>query len=92
MYSKIAPTHHQIATILIDDIISEMTKYLIEDYDYSLEKALETIYTSKTIELLQLEKGELYVQSPAYVYDLLLKELGLYPIYYDADITKMAEP
>ena len=47
---------------------------------------------SKTIELLQLEKGELYVQSPAYVYDLLLKELGLYPIYYDADITKMAEP
>lgn len=79
MQTKIEPSHHDIAILLTDDIISEMTKYLMEDYGYSLEKALDVVYTSKTVELLQIEEGELYVQSPAYVYDLLLKELHLYP-------------
>ena len=32
------------------------------------------------MELLQIEEGELYVQSPAYVYDMLIRELGLYPV------------
>lgn len=80
MATKITPTHHQIADMLTDDIISEMTKYLIDDYGYSLEKALDVVYTSKTIKLLQNYEGELYVQSPAYVYEILIKELKLYPI------------
>lgn len=53
----------------------------IRAYDYSLEKALDAIYTSHTLELLQIENGELYVQSPAYVYEMLLKELRLYPVF-----------
>ena len=73
MRTKIAPSHHAIATLLTDDIISEMTQYLMEDYGYTLEKALDVVYRSKTVELLQIEKGELYVQSPAYVYDMLLQ-------------------
>ena len=64
MRTKIAPSHHAIATLLTDDIISEMTQYLMEDYGYTLEKALDVVYRSKTVELLQIEKGELYVQSP----------------------------
>lgn len=80
MPTHLEPTHHQIAELLTDHIISEMTQYLMEDYDYSLVKALDAVYTSQTIELLQKEEAELYVQSPAYVYDMLIKELGLYPI------------
>lgn len=91
MQTKIEPTHHAIATLLTDDIISEMTQYLMEDYDYSLEQALEAIYTSHTLELLQIEKGELYVQSPAYVYDLLIKELRLYPVSTEDSVSKVAD-
>lgn len=81
MQTKIAPTHHEIAELLVDDTISEMTKYLMEDYDYTLENALDAVYTSKTLELLQNENGELYIQSPAYIYELLIDELGLTPIW-----------
>ena len=88
---NITPTHHQITELLIDDIISEMTKYLMDDYGYSLEKALEAVYKSQTIELLQNINGELYVQSPAYVYDMLIKELRLYPVPDDEATIKVAE-
>ena len=91
MRTKIEPSHHAIATLLTDDIISEMTQYLMEDYGYTLEKALDTVYNSKTVELLQIEEGELYGQSPAYVYDMLLQELHLYPMPDDNEVGKVAE-
>lgn len=91
MSTTIKPTHKQIAALLTDDIISEMTKYLMEDYGFSLEKALDAVYTSKTMELLQNEEGELYVQSPAYVYELLVKELNLYPAPDDMASFMVAE-
>lgn len=91
MQTNIEPTRLDIADILIDNIISEMTLYLMDDYGYSLEQSLKAIYTSKTIELLQKADGELYVQSPAYVYDMLIKELHLYPLSVDAYSTKVAD-
>ena len=42
-----------------------------------LKKALDTVYSSHVLDLLQHKEGELYVQSPSYVYELLLKEKGL---------------
>lgn len=81
-------THKQMADLLIDHVISEMTQYLVEDYGYTLEKSLDLIYRSKTVELLQIEEGELYVQSPAYVYDMLLEELHLYPVQNDSEVGK----
>lgn len=74
------PTHHQIAEYLTSHIIDEMVRYLMEDYAFSLEKALEVVYHSHVLELLQVEEGELYVQSPAYCYELLLDEMGYAPI------------
>lgn len=91
MENKLNPTHKQIADYLTDHVISEMTKYLMDDFGYSLEKALDVVYTSKTVELLQIEEGELYVQSPAYVYDMLLEELRLYPVPDDNEAGKVAE-
>lgn len=91
MENRLNPTHKQIADFLTDNIISEMIKYLMEDYNYSLEKALDVVYTSKTVEMLQIEEGELYVQSPAYVYEMLLQELHLYPVPSEDAITYAAE-
>ena len=53
------PNHHQIATFLIDYALSELVKYVMEDYNSDL------------MPVLQDEEGELYVQSPAYLYELM---------------------
>ena len=65
------PTHHQIATYLINHTISELVRYEIEDTGCTVEQAMERVYTSPIMPLLQDEEGELYVQSPAYLYELM---------------------
>ena len=65
------PTHHQIATYLTDYVLSELVKYVMEDTGCSIEQAMERVYNSPVTTLLQDEEGELYVQSPAYLYELM---------------------
>ena len=65
------PSHHQIATYLTDHVLSELVKYVMEDTGCDIEQAMEKVYNSPLMELLQDEDGELYVQSPAYLYDLM---------------------
>lgn len=65
------PTHHQIATYLTDYALSELVRYVIEDTGCGIEQAMEKVYSSALMELLQDEEGELYVQSPAYLYELM---------------------
>lgn len=66
-----APTHHQIATYLTDYALGELVKYVMEDTGCPLEEAMERVYDSPLMEALQDEEGELYVQSPAYLYELM---------------------
>ena len=65
------PTHHQIAVYLTNYALSELVKYVIEDTGCSIEEAMERVYNSPLMTALQDEEGELYVQSPAYLYELL---------------------
>ena len=65
------PTHSQIANYLTDDALSELVKYVMEDTGCSIEQAMEKVYTSSLMPALQDEEGELYVQSPAYLYELM---------------------
>ena len=65
------PTHSQIANYLTDYALSELVKYVMEDTGYSIEQAMEKVYTSSLVPALQDEEGELYVQSPAYLYELM---------------------
>ena len=65
------PNHHQIATYLTDYVLSELVKYLMEDTGCGIEQAMEKVYTSPLMEALQDEENELYVQSPAYLYELM---------------------
>lgn len=69
-------THQQKAEYLIAYVIDEVVLMLVQNRQLSLEQALDMFYGSHTLELLQRIDGELYVQSPAYVYELLNKELS----------------
>lgn len=68
------PSHHQIATYLTDYALSELVKYVIEDTGCSIESAMERVYNSSLMDLLQDEESELYVQSPAYLYELMKQQ------------------
>ena len=65
------PTHHQIANYLTDYALSELVRYVIEDTGCSIEEAMARVYNSSLATALQDEDGELYVQSPAYLYELM---------------------
>ena len=65
------PNHHQIATYLTNYALSELVKYVMEDTGCSIEVAMEQVYNSPLMTALQEEEGELYVQSPAYLYELM---------------------
>ena len=66
------PTHHQIATYPTNYVLSELVKYVMEDTGCTIEQAMERVYNSPLMQALQDEEGELYVQSPAYLYELML--------------------
>ena len=68
------PNHHQIATYLTNYVLSELVKYVMEDTGCSIEEAMERVYNSSLMPSLQDEEGELYVQSPAYIYELMTGE------------------
>ena len=65
------PNHHQIANYLTDYVLSELVKYVKEDTNCSIEQAMERVYNSPLMTALQDEECELYVQSPAYLYELM---------------------
>lgn len=67
------PDQHQRATFLTDYAISELVKYVMEDMGCTIEQAMERVYNSPLMTALQDENGELYVQSPAYLYELMEK-------------------
>ena len=58
---------------LIAYIVDRLTEYLIEDNNISLEQALKLVYRSNVYQQLLNVDGELYIQSPSYVYELLKK-------------------
>lgn len=69
------PTKEQMMEYLISNTIDHLVEYLVEEEQMPLDKAMEVVYRSETIRLLQIPEGELYVQSPAYVYELLKNEI-----------------
>lgn len=64
----------QIQEFLVNRIIDQLTTFLIEDEGFGISEALEKVYSSHVYDLLQIKEGDLYSQSPSYVYELLKKE------------------
>lgn len=60
---------------LINRIVDKLTEYLVVDSAIALTDALKLVYGSKVYQQLQDVDGELYVQSPSYIYELLKQEI-----------------
>lgn len=67
----LSATHHQIATYLTDYALSELVRYVMEDTGCNREQAMAKVYNSSLMTALQDEENELYIQSPAYLYELM---------------------
>ena len=63
--------HQQIATYLTDYALSELVRYVMEDTGCGIEQAMEKVYNSPLMPALQDEENELYIQSPAYLYEMM---------------------
>lgn len=61
--------------ILINARIKDMAMWLMEDFKYSLEEALDCVYNSELFEKLQDLGTGLYYQSSGYNYELLKEEI-----------------
>ncbi|MDO4955607.1 MAG: hypothetical protein Q4E60_01120 [Bacteroidales bacterium] len=69
--------HRQDKQFLVECLTTDLAKILIEDYGYTLEAALDTLYKSRTYEKIERESTGLYFQSSIYVMDYLKEELSL---------------
>lgn len=67
-------TKEQINKYLVDKAIDNMTSYLIQDYNLGIDQAIDFIYNSDTYQKLANAQTGLYIQSPAYIYQLLKNE------------------
>ena len=60
---------------LVEANIQDVLKSLIEDKGLSIADAMRQFYTSDTFDKLQDCETGLYLESPAYIYDLYLNEI-----------------
>lgn len=60
---------------LINRIVDKLTEFLVVDSAIDLTDALKVVYSSKIYQQLQDTDGDLYVQSPSYIYELLKQEM-----------------
>ena len=60
---------------LVNHIVDRLTEDLVVDYNIEITDALKIVYQSKVYRQLIDEGGELYIQSPSYVYELHKREM-----------------
>ena len=72
MITRLTPEQIQ---LMKDELTTELAGYLVDDYRYTPEEAIDVLYTSETFERLQNDTTGLYYQSPGYVYSFLKNEL-----------------
>ena len=60
---------------LINRIVDKLTEFLVIDSSIDLTDALKIVYNSRVYQQLQDSEGDLQVQSPSYIYELLKQEM-----------------
>lgn len=60
---------------LINRIVDKLTEFLVVDLNIDIADALKIVYDSKVYQQIQDTDGDLYIQSPSYIYELLKLEL-----------------
>ena len=61
---------------LINRIVDKLTEFIVIDSSIDLTDALKVVYNSKVYQQLQDSEGDLFVQSPSYIYELLKQEMA----------------
>lgn len=67
--------NYNTARYLFEGISSDVVRYLVERDRMELKEAISTFHNSETFSKLEDFETGLYIESPAYVYNLLLSEL-----------------
>lgn len=60
---------------LVEYITARIVEWLMRDNDMGIEEALLLFHNSETFDKLCQPQTDLYIESPAYIYDLLAEEL-----------------
>lgn len=60
---------------LVEYITARVVEWVVTDQDMDLEEALLLFHNSETFNKLCEKRTDLYIESPAYIYDLLKEEL-----------------
>ena len=60
---------------LVEYITTRVVEWLIRDHNLGLEEALLLFHNSETFDKLCEKRTDLYIESPAYIYELLNEEL-----------------
>lgn len=63
------------ARYLFEGISADVVRYLVEKNDMPLGEAVATFHNSEVFSKLEDFETGLYIESPAYVYNLLMDEL-----------------
>lgn len=63
------------AKYLFEGISSDVVRYLVEFNGMQISEAISTFYNSATFSKLKDFETGLYIESPAYIYTMLLDEL-----------------
>ena len=61
---------------LVEYITAKVIEWLIKDKNIGLEDALLLFHNSETFEKLCEKKTKMYIESPAYIYEILQDELS----------------
>ncbi|MBR1687940.1 MAG: hypothetical protein IJ710_05315 [Prevotella sp.] len=59
---------------LIAYAIDRMTEFLMAEYHLTAPEAMNFIYNSTTLQLIQAPRNGLYAESPSYLYEILKTE------------------
>jgi hypothetical protein len=62
---------------LVNGIATDIIAYLMEDDDMNMPEAIVLFYNSETFEKLSNEATGLYIESSAYVYEILKSEMKM---------------
>ncbi len=65
------------AHYLIEGITKDIIAYLMQDNDMDMPEAISLFHNSETFEKLSEETTGLYIESSAYVYEILKSEMKM---------------
>ena len=68
---------------LVEANIQDVLKYMIIDLGLSIPEAMKKFYVSEVFEKLQNYDTGLYLESPAYIYDLYRNEMENFKLIHD---------